>query len=50
MTKFGMFENTLEAEIADARKGQTRNAYETLLNGNQFEYKIQKGGPNGRAV
>ena len=45
-----MFKNTLEAEIADARKGQTRNGYENLLNGNQFEYKVQKGGPNGGAV
>jgi len=38
-----LFENKLEAEIADARMGQTRNGYENLLNGNQFEYNIQNG-------
>jgi len=27
MKKFGMFENRLEAEIAEARKGLTRNGY-----------------------
>jgi hypothetical protein len=41
MKKFIMFKNRMEAEIADARKGLTRNGYGNLLNGSQFEYKIQ---------
>jgi len=45
MIKFSMFKNKLEAEIADARMGQTRNGYENLLNGNNSNTKYKTGGP-----